>query len=233
MLTAYETALGRRSAWEKLAYRRKDWSFSTFHFTTSHGIMIFPTAAPYKQESEVKRQIEQVQKDVNNFRLLSKTEPKAVGSSGVRLSDIDGKEIVPGRKYYLKMRQEAQDDEEHEVLYCFGGDVEACLGVGAQDLEVTCEILDGISYLMYANQYIVATNGQPGDYQVGTTSLLPTEAQSLQFHLTHDHMFLITKWNQLDYASVNWVKCAVGFIEFDQEQGQEPTKFYLEPIDQN
>ena len=104
---------------------------------------------------------------------------------------------------------------------------------GTENLEVTCEVADGISYLRHENEYIVATNIEPGDPQVSTTPLRPTEPQRLQFHPTHDYTFLVSKWNQLDYASVNWIKYAVGFIEFDQEEGRDPTEFYLKPIDQN
>ena len=188
---------------------------------------------PCEHESEVKHQIEQVRTDVNNISPLTETRPKIVDGSEVRLIDTDGNEIVPGKKYYLKMRQEEDSEEERgerDILYCFSGEISA--GVGTQDLEVTCEVSNGILYLKHENEYIVATDDDV--LQVGTTSLLPTEAQRLQFHLTYDCMFLISKWNQLDYVSVFWAKYAAGCIVFGQfYQGQEPMEFYLEPIDQS
>ena len=63
---------------------------------------------PCKHDSEVNHQIEQVRRNVNNISLFNKTKPKIIDGSEVRLIDTDGNEIVPGKKYFLKMRQEEE-----------------------------------------------------------------------------------------------------------------------------
>jgi hypothetical protein len=47
---------------------------------------------PCNHESEVKHQIEQVRKDVNNISLLNEIKPKVVDGSEVRLIDTDGRQ---------------------------------------------------------------------------------------------------------------------------------------------
>lgn len=62
------------------------------------------------------------------------------------------------------MRQESGGEgEEHDdpdVLYCYEKSIAS---PDMQDLEVTCEVSNGISYLKHENEYIIATNGQPED----------------------------------------------------------------------
>lgn len=78
--------------------------------------------APYRHQSELMYPIDRVRKDVNNLSLFSNIKLKTAGYSGVWLSDINGNEIVPEKKCYLKMCKEEGFDEEvekHDVLYCY------------------------------------------------------------------------------------------------------------------
>ena len=76
------------------------------------------------------------------------------------------------------MRQKEGFDEEErgerDILTFWEKSIEP--HVATQDLEVTCEVSNGILYLKHENEYIVATNDlEPLEPQVGTTSLPPTE----------------------------------------------------------
>jgi hypothetical protein len=111
----------------------------------------------YKYGGRLKaRVVKMVRKDVNNITKLIKEEeqlpkkrPKTErDAANFKLVDINGNEVDGNERYFLKIRQEGEDDEvdrrgDHDVLEIIEG---ITAGIGTRDLEVTCEIVNGIDY---------------------------------------------------------------------------------------
>ena len=197
----------------------------------------------YKYSVRLKyRVVDMVRKDVNSIKELIKEDEelpkkkaKTERDANFKLVDINGNEIDENKKYFLKVRQtEEWSNDEHDALYFFESQLEGCLS--SSDLEVSCEIADGISYILCGDQYLHATD-ESGMDTIGGSSEVPNKFDRLQFHLTTNNMFKITRWNNHVYALLYWVKASVGVIKFDDSEEtvrwDTPTEFYLEKIVQS
>ena len=180
-----------------------------------------------------------VRSDVNSIKeLIEKDEkrktPKIARNHNFKLLDMNGHEADESKKYFLKIRQEDVSDEsasdewvsdEHDALNYFDGQLDGCCSSG--DLEVNCEIVDGITYILYEDHYLYAPEESDMGL-IGGSSEVPEKTERLQFHLLPNNTFTITRWNDDIYASIEWVKSSYGALSFDDRDVNPPTEFYLE-----
>ena len=153
------------------------------------------------------RVVDMLRRDVNGIKELikegeelPKKKAKTKRDENFKLVDINGNEVDENKKYFLKVRQtEEWRNDEHDALDLFNNELIGVLS--SEDLEVKCQVLDGITFIKHQNNYLYGKVAESECNCISTLSETPNKSDRLQFHLSTNNTFKITRWINHLYAA--------------------------------
>lgn len=151
-------------------------------------------------------------------------------ASGFQLFDDQANVVESGKEYFLKL---AYPDLDHDVLSFEYGNVLH----GAVDREapiVTCEFIDGITYLKHKNGFLcIPANGDNERMKkIWLTGDVPKKHERLRLVLSdEDNTFQISMWDRDAFAYLEFIKCSWGVVRVDEDFGQaDGERLILSPV---
>lgn len=151
-------------------------------------------------------------------------------TSHFQLFDDQTNAVESGKEYFLKLANPCQKNDalSFEHFPFLHGTAER------EPPIVTCEFIDGITYLKYNNEFLYITTANHKVREVGLKGDVPKKHERLQLVTSEeDNTFLISVWDRNIVGYLEWIKCAYAAFWFEDECGQFEvggTKLILSPV---
>ncbi|KAG9064485.1 hypothetical protein KI688_003675 [Linnemannia hyalina] len=148
-------------------------------------------------------------------------------TSDFQLLDNQTNAVESGKEYFLKL---ADPSLTHDVLsFQYSRVLHGT--ADREDPIVTCEFIDGITYLKHNNEFLyIFDDGTTAE--IGLTDDVPKKHQRLRLVVSdEDNAFQISMWDRDLFAYLEWFKCAYAAFWFQHGSGQSGgERLILSPV---
>ncbi|KAJ1951623.1 hypothetical protein FBU59_000028 [Linderina macrospora] len=217
-------------------------SFQCVDTNNTDNIYSFSESLQWHFVSDVRMDITAMDRYREQDRRLKDPQPPSRLPNGeFKLKDENGDEVLDGEQFNLIIPRDddedyGDEDEDYEPeqdgINASGGELMASPRYG--DI-FSCETIDGTVYLTHNGGYL----GCPDEMNsICVSPELPGPSERLQINYDGNDITL-TIWGELAFATCDWIKASVGFINFVDDENShrfgEPMRLRLikhrRPID--
>ncbi|KAG9064480.1 hypothetical protein KI688_003670 [Linnemannia hyalina] len=148
-------------------------------------------------------------------------------TSDFQLLDNQTDAVESGKEYFLKL---ADPSLTHDVLsFQYSRVLHGT--ADREDPIVTCEFIDGITYLKYQNEFLYVIDNE-NMAEIGLTADVPKKHQRLRLVVSdEDNTFQLSMWDRNLFAYLEWIKCAYAAFWFERSSGEVAgTRVILSPV---